>query len=86
MFSLPVNIEHSSIGKLSLTIPWRSLLSSPTDISLEDVYLLVTPKEEKDWKFIDYDDFKNKSSQIEAYAQECLQNFVEIQKAKVKGE
>ena len=61
VLELPVNIEFSSIGKLSLQVPWNKLASSPVEVLLENVFLLVTPMREKDWASKDYDNFELKA-------------------------
>ncbi len=32
------------MGHLSVIIPWRSLWSSPTEVVLEDIFILAVPK------------------------------------------
>eukprot|EP00755_Sulcionema_specki_P015947 Sspe_Gene.60748::Locus_33541_Transcript_1_1_Confidence_1.000_Length_11348::g.60748::m.60748/K19525/VPS13A_C; vacuolar protein sorting-associated protein 13A/C len=43
-FNLPVDVCRGSIGKLRITIPWRSLSSKAVEVVLEDLYLGVTPR------------------------------------------
>ena len=49
MMDAPINIEYSSIGRLSLKVPWKSLGSSPVEVELENVFLLLSPSKEQDW-------------------------------------
>ncbi|KIJ26914.1 hypothetical protein M422DRAFT_55307 [Sphaerobolus stellatus SS14] len=42
-FRLPVDVLEGHLGRLSLTIPWTSLSSRPVEITIEDIYLLVSP-------------------------------------------
>ena len=48
---LPIKLLFSSIGKLSLTVPWKSLGSQPVEILLENLFIVLQLKDEKEWKF-----------------------------------
>lgn len=41
---LPIRVHAGSLGKLSLSIPWKQLKSKPAIIRLERVFLLAGPK------------------------------------------
>ncbi|XP_057669487.1 intermembrane lipid transfer protein Vps13 isoform X2 [Diorhabda carinulata] len=43
---LPVQSVYGKIGKLVLKIPWKSLYTSSTIITVEDIYLLVQPNQQ----------------------------------------
>lgn len=66
-----ININHVLLGQLLLKIPWKSLYTSPTIISVEDIFILVQPnlqvhydaeKEEK----MKYESKKKEIEKIEA--------------------
>ena len=40
--ALPYSIKHSVIGRLSLTIPWNSLQTSPVVVSIENVCIVLS--------------------------------------------
>jgi len=40
---LPFKIIFGKIGKLQVNVPWRSLSSSPVEIILEGLQLIVVP-------------------------------------------
>jgi len=61
MLELPVKIEFSKIGRLSLKVPWKSITSSPVDVIVEDILLILTPTKENDWTTKDFDNFELKS-------------------------
>jgi vacuolar protein sorting-associated protein 13A/C len=42
---LPVEILHSMIGRLVINVPWNKLSSSPVEVLIEDVLLVVVPKD-----------------------------------------
>jgi hypothetical protein len=39
------DIQKATIGHLKVRIPWTSLTSSPVQIKVEDIKLVVSPKE-----------------------------------------
>ncbi|QLL30358.1 hypothetical protein HG536_0A01750 [Torulaspora globosa] len=43
--SLPVDVKFGVLGELLLTVPWSSLKNKPVKISIEDCYLLCTPRD-----------------------------------------
>jgi vacuolar protein sorting-associated protein 13A/C len=51
MLGLPLKILFSNVGKLSLKIPWSKLSSSPVEICLEDIFILLSLKSEGEWNF-----------------------------------
>ena len=81
MFEIPIALRFSSIGKLSLNVPWSSLSSSPVEVFLEKVFIIIGPKQQKDWKFIDYNTIMKKIELIENYVKQCIQKFVEKEKS-----
>ena len=44
-FDLPVFVYAGLIGSLELQVPWKALWTSPTRVAVENVVLLVVPKE-----------------------------------------
>jgi len=51
---LPIELKFSSIGKLQLNIPLRKIGSSPVEIYLDGLYMIIAPKHPTQWKFKDY--------------------------------
>ncbi|XP_030388188.1 vacuolar protein sorting-associated protein 13 [Scaptodrosophila lebanonensis] len=41
---LPIQLIHGYLGKLVLKIPWKNLYSQPVIVDIEDLYVLVSPK------------------------------------------
>ncbi len=81
MFEIPIALKFSSIGKLSLQVPWSSLSSSPVEVFLEKVFIIIGPKQQKDWKFVDYNTIMKKIELIENYVRNCIQKFMEKEKS-----
>lgn len=42
---LPLDIQHSMIGRLVIKVPWTKLSSAPVEVLIEDVLLVVKPKD-----------------------------------------
>jgi vacuolar protein sorting-associated protein 13A/C len=43
--NLPITVKEGYLGHLSVEIPWRDLYNKSTEVVIEDVFLLVNPKE-----------------------------------------
>ena len=86
MLELPITLKFSSIGKLSLQVPWKSLSSSPVEVNLEGVYLIISPKNKTEWTFVDYNTIIKKIELIEKFVNEYLQKITEKEKiSQTKG-
>ena len=44
-FDLPVFVYAGLIGSLELQVPWKALWTAPTKVCVEDLVLLVIPKD-----------------------------------------
>ena len=80
MLELPLNLNFSSVGKLKISIPWSRLSSSPVEVVLEDVFIILTPQRKDDWKFSDLKGVTEKLEMIENYSKQYLKKFMEKQK------
>ncbi|KAI0308206.1 hypothetical protein B0F90DRAFT_1833497 [Multifurca ochricompacta] len=45
-FRLPINVSEGHLGKFSLSLHWFNLGNQPVEVLIEDVYLLVVPRQE----------------------------------------
>lgn len=70
---LPIEVSFGYIGELALLIPWSNLKSKPVKITIEDVYLYVTPMMQG------YDEKKEKEKELRLKF-ERLRNLEEIEK------
>jgi vacuolar protein sorting-associated protein 13A/C len=43
--NLPITVREGVLGHLKISVPWTSIWSSPTQVVLEDIYLLAEPKQ-----------------------------------------
>ena len=46
---LPVKLLMGKIGKLKITVPWNRLHSSPVEVIVESVNIVVTPIGRNEW-------------------------------------
>ncbi|KAL1838057.1 hypothetical protein VTJ49DRAFT_3105 [Mycothermus thermophilus] len=46
---LPINVIAGHLGELTLNIPWSNLRGEPVRVTIEDVFLLASPKEEAEY-------------------------------------
>ena len=81
---MPLKILFSRIGRLVIKLPWKNLGNSPIEITLEDLYIVVGPKTQKEWTFKDYKGLKTKLEMLEKYARECIQKLSEATMEKLK--
>lgn len=51
MLELPIKLEKSSVGKLTIKIPWKKITSAPVEITIENVFVTLIPLTE--WHFDD---------------------------------
>lgn len=72
MLGLPLVLAFSKVGKLELKVPFKNLGSKPVEVFLDGLYLIVTPKSKKDWSFKDFRALKEKLSNVEAFAADCI--------------
>lgn len=57
---LPIQLIYGHLGKFVLKIPWKSIYSQPVVAQIEDLFLLVAPKQS-----VPYNDEKEMKSQLE---------------------
>eukprot|EP01137_Pigoraptor_chileana_P012954 Opistho-2@65866 len=43
---LPINVLHGYLGKLTLKIPWKKLKSEPVLVSIDNLFIVASPKED----------------------------------------
>ena len=66
--NIPITVKRGCIGKLQVCIPWTSLEKDPTSLIIQDICLLLTPKESKFDK-----DYKTKEEITKQKALQILQ-------------
>jgi len=81
--NLPIKVVRGHLGKLHLSIPWKNLYNEPTEVEIENLFVLAKPKSD-----ITYDAKKDEEEKLEK-KQRQLENIEEARKreedAKKKG-
>ena len=44
---LPVELIHSTIGRLVMKVPWNKLSSAPVEVLIEDILIVIAPRDPK---------------------------------------
>lgn len=52
-FKLPFTIKFGRISRLKATVPWTSLSSSPVEILLDTLMVIIVSKPRDEWEIID---------------------------------
>ena len=76
---LPLELIVGKLGKLSIKVPWSSLGSTPVDVVIEDLYIVVKPvTDQSKWVLpdIDADDLKVKEMAIHTFAHAAYQELI----------
>ena len=81
-FDFPMEIIHSSVGRLKISVPWTSLSSKPVEILLQDVFLIVTPTDLDQYEISIQRLAKQKLNIMTAYAKSLLAKFAQEKKEK----
>eukprot|EP00795_Rhopilema_esculentum_P010935 gene10935-19770_t len=72
--SLPIKVVRGHLGRLLLSIPWKNLYNEPTEVTVENLFLLAKPN-----KDVKYDRVKDEQEQLEK-KQKQLENIEEARK------
>lgn len=57
---LPVQLVYGHLGKFVLQIPWKSIYNQPVVAQIEDLFLLVSPKQS-----VPYDEEKEQKMELD---------------------
>eukprot|EP00794_Sanderia_malayensis_P015967 gene15967-17573_t len=72
--NLPIKVVRGHLGKLELKIPWKNLYNEPTEVDIENLYLLAKPNSD-----IKYDKEQDDKDKLER-KQKQLENIEEARK------
>ncbi|CDW82625.1 ph domain containing protein [Stylonychia lemnae] len=72
---LPLRLKFGKIKKLSIKVPWTRLTSSPVELTLETLYLVVVPKHQDEWEIIDNWSFQYKKKLLDEFTQIMAANL-----------
>jgi len=80
MLGLPIKMRFSFVGRLKLSIPWKSLGSKPVEIFLENIFLVLEPINKESWSPIDYKDIHKRLELMEMYVNDVMKKIAEKRK------
>ncbi|CAD8141116.1 unnamed protein product [Paramecium pentaurelia] len=80
MLELPIKLCFSHVGKLKLNVPWKSLTSSPVEVVLSDLYLIISLDHPDHWQFMDYSGFIKKMEILEKFKEQIISSISEKSK------
>ncbi|RZF46695.1 hypothetical protein LSTR_LSTR002558 [Laodelphax striatellus] len=83
--NLPVKTVHGHLGKLILKIPWKNLYSSPTEATVEKLFLLVVPNQDTRYDPVKEEKWKQEAKQAEIEKVEAAKKK-ELEKDKPKAD
>ena len=81
LLELPLKMKFSFVKKLELNIPWKSLGSSPVEILLEDIFLILEPVNIDDWVPIDYRNIQKRLQLMEMFINDYMNKIMEARKS-----
>ena len=71
-FKLPFRMHFGKFGKISLNIPWKQNFSVPTEITLENVAIVLSMLKQSEWEFLDLISAKAKMKTLLKFASNKL--------------
>ena len=66
MFQLPFILSFGVISELVIRIPWTKLTSSPIEISLDGLFILLSPQEKRNWEYSEEGEIIKRKDLIES--------------------
>jgi len=75
-FKLPFRIKFGKICRLKATIPWMSLSSSPVEILLDSLMVVLVSKPKSQWEIIDMISKNYKKEIINQFAESLLESLM----------
>ena len=86
---LPFILSLGRIDKLTLCIDWKSNFSSPTEITIEGINIVLSLLSPNYWEVLDYTSYESKIQILMKYCQEkylkLVESFNEVDINKQKG-
>lgn len=74
-FKLPFRIKFGKIAKLKATVPWMSLSSSPVEIILDSLMVILVSKPKHEWEIIDNISKNFKKEILNEFAESLLDSL-----------
>lgn len=74
-FKLPFRIKFGKIARLKATVPWMSLSSSPVEIMLDSLMVILVSKPKHEWEIIDQIGKNFKRELLSDFAEALLESL-----------
>lgn len=78
ILKLPFKFHFSNIKKVRAVIPWDSPTEKPTQISIEGVYIIISPKTQSDLEKIHVNIFEQKHKLAESFKETLESNIKDL--------
>lgn len=85
LLNLPLNLIFSHIGRMKISIPWNKLSSTPVELLLEDLYLVLSLQRRDQWALVNNRTLIDKLTFIERVKEGFLSKIREKNKEISKG-
>lgn len=72
IMGLPIKLSFSHIKKLTIKIPWKTILMTSAEITLEGLYIVMAPVHKEGWGRLLSNSVKTKIQMIENFAEAYL--------------
>ena len=72
---IPLKVLYSNIGSIVATVPWRDLGNSPVHVQVDDLFLIMSPKDKVDLEQLGANIFEQRQALLEALALEIEENI-----------
>eukprot|EP00347_Sterkiella_histriomuscorum_P000566 403375355 len=80
---LPLTLRLGRIGKLQMIVPWRSLSSSPVEVIINNVNIIITPQNKEEWQLIEtfHTNYEMRQQMITQFAAQLYSQLIKSQEA-----
>jgi vacuolar protein sorting-associated protein 13A/C len=86
MLELPVKMKFSYLGRLKLSVPWKSLGSKPVEVLLENIYVVLEPVARESWVPTDYKNIHKRLELLEMFIADYMKKILAGRKAFEQGD
>lgn len=63
-------------------MPWKSLTTAPVEVTLSDLFIIISAEHPDAWQFQDYAGFKKKFELLEKFKEQIIKNITDKAKPK----
>ena len=74
---LPFKLIYGIIKKLTLNINWKSNFTTPTEIIIEEITIVINLLNQQNWEILDYTSYEYKINELIKYSNNKYLNLIE---------